>query len=106
MGAALIMVAVLAGFRARPADARARHARSGVRAGGAEPDADSPYAPPDIEMADLAEAIERQEGIVLPDALRQEFLDTDAEQFALLMEAGSGVADAGRSCPRSPSRCS
>jgi pimeloyl-ACP methyl ester carboxylesterase len=60
---------------------------------GAEPDADSPYAPPDIEMADLAEAIERQEGIVLPEVLRQEFLDTDADQFALLMEAGNGVAD-------------
>ena len=60
---------------------------------GAEPDVDSPYAPPDIEMADLAAAIERQERIVLPEALRREFLDTDAEQFSLLMQAGSGVAD-------------
>jgi pimeloyl-ACP methyl ester carboxylesterase len=56
---------------------------------GAEPDADSPYAPPDIEMADLVEGIQGQEGIVIPDALRQEFLDTDAEQFALLMQAGA-----------------
>ena len=60
---------------------------------GAEPDVDSPYAPPDIQMADLAEAVERQEGIVFPDALRQEFLDTDAGQFALLMQAGGGVDD-------------
>ncbi|HKV69394.1 MAG TPA: alpha/beta fold hydrolase [Gaiellales bacterium] len=58
---------------------------------GAEPDVDSPYVPPDIVMAELADAIERLEGVTLSDELRQEFLDTDAEQFSLLMRAG--VAD-------------
>ena len=57
----------------------------------AEPDTDSPYASPDIEMADLVEGIQAEEGMVIPDALRREFLDTDAEQFALMMHAGAGA---------------
>jgi pimeloyl-ACP methyl ester carboxylesterase len=41
-------------------------------------------------MAALVTAVEDEEGIVLPAWLRQQFLDTDAEQFALSLEAIDG----------------
>ena len=59
----------------------------------ADPGALPAYAPAGIVMAELAEAIEQEEGITLPDALRAEFLDTAADQFGLMMEATAGVAD-------------
>jgi len=59
----------------------------------ADPEAVPAYAPARIGMAELVEAIEQEEGITLPDALRAEFLDTAADQFGLMMEAGAGIAD-------------
>ena len=60
---------------------------------GADPEASPADAPARIGMAELVEAIEQEEGLTLPDELRAEFLDTAADQFGLMMEAGAGIAD-------------
>jgi len=50
--------------------------------------ADSAYEEPaQVGMAALAEMIEQSEGILLSDALRAQFLETDAEQFRLMLAA-------------------
>jgi pimeloyl-ACP methyl ester carboxylesterase len=41
-------------------------------------------------MAALVDSVEDEEGIALPDWLRDQFLETDAEQFALSLEALDG----------------
>ena len=49
---------------------------------------DSVYDEPvQTGMAAFVEMVEREDGIVLPEALRSEFLDTDAEQFRLTLAA-------------------
>jgi len=56
--------------------------------------ADSAYEEPaQVGMAAVAQMIEESESIQLPEALRQEFLDTDAEQFRLTFAAGAGDSD-------------
>ena len=55
---------------------------------------DSTYEEPaHVGMDAVARMIEESEGIELPDALRQEFLDTDAEQFRLTFAAAGGDPD-------------
>ncbi len=63
------------------------------------------HVDPVAGMTDLVNAIEAEERLTLPDWLREEFMSTDPEQFALTLEANGGLPDPWEMLPRIAASC-
>jgi pimeloyl-ACP methyl ester carboxylesterase len=72
---------------------------------GTEPSPWAYHVDPADGMTELVGTVEADEQLTLPDWLRDEFMSTDAEQFALTLEANAGRPDPWDMLDRIAARC-